>query len=205
MNAVTSHAHSPCAIESLEQRRLLSTTLLVDFGDSALNNVYGTDWDTPIYGNYTGYNASGPAGVAGGHTAVYHTAGVSGTTARTFEVGDEIHVTFYNYGASAVNNFTPRISFDDSDFTSGGDSGTWLDMSTINVPVGHSATAVYVVDSTWADDWTFVNANRNLNGAELLIDKIEVVSDGGGGGGGDDPILVDFGDAAINNVYETDW
>ncbi|RPI61687.1 MAG: hypothetical protein EHM48_05235, partial [Planctomycetaceae bacterium] len=153
--------------------RLLLSTTLVDFGDAAENNSFGTSWTTVYKGPYTGYDAAGPDGISGGSTGIYHTAGVSGAAARQFNVGDQVVVTWYNNSASS-QTFTPKISFDDLDYEGSGDAGTWYTLSQMTIPAGQSATATYTFTSSGS--YYNVNTARNTNNiSNVLIDKIELI------------------------------
>jgi len=150
-------------------------TLIVNWGDSAGNNVYDfSDWDSVYLGAYTSYSSDGPDGIVGGSTGKYHTAGVNGSS-ESFSSGDKIVVTWYNTDASGSTTFTPKISFDDEDYYDGGtSSGTWYDMSQLELSAGSSGTTEYTFDGSSAGSYSRVHVSRVLNNAtELLMDKIE--------------------------------
>ncbi|RPI62696.1 MAG: hypothetical protein EHM48_03680, partial [Planctomycetaceae bacterium] len=117
---------------------------VVNFGDSAGNNTFGTAWTTVFKGPYVSYSSDGPDGLSGGTTLATTYQGVSGS-ARTFNVGETVFVTWYNNSTAAVT-FTPKISFDDPDQYAGGTSGTWYDMTTLfALAPGQTATTSYTI------------------------------------------------------------
>jgi len=141
---------------------------LVNFGSVAGNNTYGTAWTTVTKGTYIVYNTAGPAGLSGATTAAYTYQCISGA-ARTFNAGDTIFVTWYNYGTTATT-FTPKISFNDPDDFGG--SGTWYDMTTLTLAPGQTGTTIYTI--TTSGTYSMINILRN-SGNSALCDKIEVV------------------------------
>ncbi|RPI62961.1 MAG: hypothetical protein EHM48_03225, partial [Planctomycetaceae bacterium] len=142
---------------------------IVDFGDSAGNNTFGTAWTTVFKGPYVSYSAAGPDGLSGGTTAATTYQGASGS-ARTFNVGEKVFVTWYNNGAAAIS-FTPKISFDDPDQYNGGTSGTWYDMPRILLSPGQTLTSSYTIVN--GGSFSRINILRNLS-TNPLCDKIEI-------------------------------
>ena len=151
-------------------------TLLVDFGSSAEQNVFGLNgWDTVWLGNYTSYSAEGPAGIMGGWTGQWHCQQISGPI-RHFAEGEEVVVTWYNTGVTVT--WTPKVSFEDPDSYNNGDSGTWYDMTETTVLSGQTATSHFVIDASAAGDYSLVNVCRTENETDqLLCDKIELIED----------------------------
>jgi len=160
-----------------------TTQLIVDWGDSQANNVYDfSDWDNVYLGPYTSYSSAGPDGVVGATTNNYGTCGVNGTS-ESFSEGDQIVVTWYNNTGSSVT-FRPEISFDDEDYPNGGSSsGTWYDMNQISLDDAETGTTGYTFTSSTAGNYSRVHVCRSENNeAQLMFDKIQLVTEGGGGG-----------------------
>jgi len=152
-----------------------TTTLIVNWGSSAANNVLDfSDWDNVYLGPYTSYSSAGPDGIAGGTSLKYHVMGVNGSS-ESFSSGDKIIVTWYNNTGDS-QTFTPMISFDDEDYYDGGSSsGTWYDMTEITVDDGQSDTATYTFDSSSAGSYSRVHVCRGImNEGQLICDKIEL-------------------------------
>jgi len=104
--------------------------LLADFGASDTENAFGiSGWDTVIKDRYTGYRDVGPGGttIVVGSNGSYDYQGVTGT-ARYFAAGERIEVVWFNDSDAAIT-FTPRISSDDPDRQTFGQTGTWHDMT----------------------------------------------------------------------------
>jgi len=158
-----------------------TTQLIVDWGDSAANNVYDfSDWDNVYLGPYTSYSSVGPDGVVGSTSKEYGTCGVNGSS-ESFSEGDQIVVTWYNDTGSSVT-FTPKVSFDDEDHPDGGSSsGTWYDMTQLSLDDAESGTTGYTFTSETAGSYSRVHACRYKNNeSQLMCDKIELVTEGGG-------------------------
>jgi len=141
----------------------------VDFGSSAGANTFGTAWTTVFKGGYVVYSSDGPDGLNGGTTTASTYQGVSGS-ARTFNVGEKVFVTWYN-NTTSILSFTPKISFDDPDQYNGGTSGTWYDMTTLRIAPGETATTSYTI--TTGGSFSRINILRNLS-TYPLCDKIEI-------------------------------
>jgi hypothetical protein len=158
-----------------------TTTLIVNWGDSAGNNVYDfSDWSTPYIGQYTSYSSTGPDGLMGGWTGTGDSGAVSGSS-QAFSSGDQITVTWYNSKASALT-FTPKVSFDDPDKYGSGTAGTWYDMSQVQIAADDTGTTTYTFDGGTAGNYSLVNVCRFTNDCEeIVMDKIELVGEGGGG------------------------
>jgi hypothetical protein len=155
------------------------TTTIVDWGDSAGNNYYGfSDWDNVYLGMYTSYSSLGPDGIMGGWTGIHHTAGVNGSSA-SFAEGDTIVVTWYNTAGSGSLTFTPKVSFDDPDSYNLGTSGTWYDMSQLELAAGQTGTTEYTFSAGTAGNYSRVHVSRVANAtAALLMDKFELTTGG---------------------------
>jgi hypothetical protein len=158
-----------------------TTTLIVNWGDSAGNNVYNfSDWDNVYLGPYTGYSSAGPDGIVGSSSRQYGTCGVNGSS-ESFSEGEQIVVTWYNDTGSSVT-FTPLVSFDDPDHPDGGTSGTWYEMTQLELDAAETGTSTYTFTGGSAGTYSRVHACRNINNEALLLcDKIELVGEGGGG------------------------
>jgi len=156
-----------------------TTQLIVDWGDSAGNNVYDfSDWDTVYLGQYTGYSSLGPDGLKAGWTGTGMSGSVSGSD-EGFVSGDQIQVTWYNSKTSSLT-FTPKISFDDPDKYNSGASGTWYDMTQLNCSAESSGTTTYTFDSGSAGTYNLVNVCRYTNDCEeMVMDKIHLITEGG--------------------------
>jgi hypothetical protein len=152
-----------------------TVTLLVDWGDSAGNNVFEfSDWDNVYVPYWMSYSSAGPDGVVGASTYYYPTVGVNGSS-ESFAEGDTIVVTWYNGTGSSVT-FTPKISFDDPDFYVGGSSGTWYDMTELELANGESDTTSYTFTGGTAGSYQRVHVCRNVaNRSDLMFDKFELV------------------------------
>ena len=158
-----------------------TTQLIVNWGDSAGNNVYDfSNWSNVYVGDYTNYSSLGPDGLKGSWTGARVGGGVNGSS-ETISEGDQIVATWYNTDSSGSITVTPQVSFDDEDYYGGGSSsGTWYAMSQITVPAGESRTATYTVSAGAAGDYSRVHVMRVTNdGEELLLDKIEITTSGG--------------------------
>jgi len=156
------------------------TTLIVDWGDSEANNVYGfSDWNNVYLGPYQSYSSAGPDGIVGSTTDNYTVNGVNGS-AESFSVGDKIVVTWYNNTGAQVT-FTPKVSFDDEDYWDGGSSsGTWYDMTQLTLDDAATGTSGYTFTSGVAGSYYRVHVCRALNNTpQMLCDKIELVTEGG--------------------------
>ncbi len=152
--------------------------LLVDFGSSQEANQFAwTDWETVIKDRYANYTTAGPDGLyqQGGNPS-YNFQGVSGTVAKDFLKGQTIRVTWYNNSTTTDVTFTPKISFDDSDRSPSGVTGTWYDMNTVTVEASSSAVSEYTLDAAAAGKHAIVNVNSNFRDLDgvLIADKIEV-------------------------------
>ena len=89
-------------------------------------------------------------------------------------------MTFYNNTGSS-KTFTPQISFDDPDYPDGGTSGTWYSMDQLQLDDAETGTSGYTFTSGTAGSYSRVHVCRNLvNSAQLMTDKIQLVTDGGG-------------------------
>ncbi|GAG28698.1 unnamed protein product, partial [marine sediment metagenome] len=156
-----------------------TTQLIVNWGDSAGNNVFDfSDWDGVYLGQYTGYSSLGPDGLKAGWTGTGMSGCVDGSS-ESFSEEDQIKVTWYNSKASSLT-FTPKISFDDPDKYPSGTSGTWYDMTQLNCPAESSGTTTYTFTSETAGSYTLVNVCRYTDGCnEMIMDKIELVTEGG--------------------------
>ncbi|RPI58146.1 MAG: hypothetical protein EHM48_10485, partial [Planctomycetaceae bacterium] len=162
-----------CVCELLEPRLFLSTTNLVNLGDSAGNNTFGTSWTTVFLGNYTGYDAAGPDGTMAGYTGTTNVVRISGGSNRSYAVGDQVVATWYNNSASQIT-FTPKVSFTDTNEWDS--SSTWYDMNQVTIAAYGTSTTTYTVDSGSAGDRALVNVCRYTSGVNAaLLDKIEEV------------------------------
>ena len=152
--------------------------LLVDFGSSREANQFAwTGWETVIKDLYANYTTAGPDGLyQQGGNPNYNFQGVSGTVARDFLKGQTIQVTWYNNSTTTDVMFTPQISFDDSDRSLSGVTGTWYDMNTVTVAASSSAVSEYTLDAAAAGKYSIVNVNSNFRDLDgvLIADKIEV-------------------------------
>jgi len=158
-----------------------TTQLIVDWGDSEANNVYDfSDWDNVYLGPYQYYSSAGPDGIVGSTTDNYTVCGVNGSS-ESFSEGDKIVVTWYNNTGSSVT-FTPKVSFDDEDYWDGGSSsGTWYDMTQLQLDDGETGTTGYTFTSGSAGTYNRVHVCRALNNtSQMLCDKIQLVTEGGG-------------------------
>jgi len=149
------------------------TTLIVDWGSSAGNNVYDfSDWGDPFLGSYTAYSSLGPDGLKAGWSGNGLSGCVNGSS-ESFADGDVIKVTWYNSKTSSLT-FTPKISFDDPDYY-GGTPGTWYDMTELQCAAESSGTTTYTFTSGTAGSYSLVNVCRYTNGCnEIVMDKIEL-------------------------------
>ncbi|MEK6248737.1 MAG: PKD domain-containing protein, partial [Planctomycetales bacterium] len=152
--------------------------LLVDFGSSSNDNQFEwAGWDTVIKDRYANYTTVGHHGLyQQGGNPNYNFQGVSGTVARDFLKGQTIQVTWYNNSTTTDVMFTPQISFDDSDRSLSGVTGTWYDMNTVTVAASSSAVSEYTLDAAAAGKYSIVNVNSNFRDLDgvLIADKIEV-------------------------------
>jgi len=157
-----------------------TTQLIVNWGDSAGNNVFDfSDWDGVYLGLYTSYTSDGPDGLTAGWTGTGFSGCVDGSN-EGFVSGDQIKVTWYNAHASSSYTFTPKVSFDDPDKYGSGTSGTWYDMTQLECAAESSGTTTYTFDSSSAGTYDLVNVCRYTNdGEEMVMDKIELVTEGG--------------------------
>ena len=159
-----------------------TTQLIVNWGDSVGNNVYDfSDWDSVYLGQYTGYSSLGPDGLVGGWTGTAVSGALDGSS-ETFSEGDQIVVTWYNSGTGS-RTIDPKVSFDDPDRYGSGTSGTWYDMSQLVCSGETSGTTTYTFTAGTAGDYDLVNVCRYTTGdvEEMVMDKVELVTDGGGG------------------------
>ena len=149
-----------------------TVTLIVNWGDSAGNNVYDfSDWGDPYLGPYTGYSSEGPEGLIAGWTGTGLSGCVDGSS-ESFAEGDVIKVTWYNSKASSLT-FTPKISFDDPNWYGG--TGTWYDMTELQCPPESSGTTTYTFTSETAGSYSLVNVCRYTNACnEMVLDKVEL-------------------------------
>lgn len=99
---------------------LSAQTVLVDFGASPTANTFGlAGWNTVMHSPSNVYTSDGPAGLAADTDDEYADyQGVRGT-ARRFNDGECILVTWYNRSQDVIR-FTARISFTDADQPDGG-------------------------------------------------------------------------------------
>ena len=157
-----------------------TTQTIVDWEDSEANNVYDlSDWDNVYKHTYLSYSSAGPDGLVGATTSRYATCGVNGSS-ESFAEDDQIVVTWYNGTGSSVT-FTPKISFNDPDYYNGGSSGTWYDMSQLQLDDGETGTTGYTFTSGTAGSYSRVHVCRNINNkGQLMFDKFQLVTDGGG-------------------------
>jgi hypothetical protein len=157
-----------------------TTTLIVNWGDSAGNNVYDfSNWDSVYLGQYTSYTSDGPDGIKGSWTGTAMSGRVGGSTA-SFASGDVVTATWYNGAGSGSYTFTPKVSFDDPDSYGGGTSGTWYDMTQGVCPAGQSITTTYTFSAGSAGNYGLVNVTRyNADGEEMVMDKVELTTQGG--------------------------
>jgi len=156
-----------------------TTQLIVNWGDSEVNNVYDfSDWDDVYLGPYTSYSSAGPDGIVGSSTYKYGTCGVNGAS-ESFSQGDEIVVTWYNNTGSSVT-FTPQLSFDDEDYPNGGSSsGTWYAMNQLQLDDAETGTTGYAFTSETAGSYSRVHVCRYIdNESQLMCDKIQLVTAG---------------------------
>jgi len=159
-----------------------TTQLIVDWGDSEGNNVYDfSDWGDPYLGLYTSYSSLGPDGLKAGWTGTAMSGAVSGSS-ETFSEGDQIKVTWYNSGGSSLTIY-PKISFDDPDGYGSGTSGTWYDLGELVCSSSSSGTTTYTFTSGTEGNYDLVNVCRYTTGdyQPMMIDKVELVTEGGGG------------------------
>ena len=151
--------------------------LIVNWGDSEGNNVYGfSDWTNVYLGPYQSYSSAGPDGIVGSTTDNFTVNGVNGS-AESFSGGDQIVVTWYNNTGSQVT-FRPKVSFDDQDYWDGGSSsGTWHDMTQLTLDDAETGTSGYTLTSGTAGSYSRVHVCRALNNtSQMLCDKIELAT-----------------------------
>jgi len=160
-----------------------SATVLADFGGTGAENLFGlSGWNVAIRDKYTGYRNIGPGGttIVTGSNGSYDYQGVTGT-ARYFAAGERTEVVWFN-DSDADITFTPRISSDDPDRQTFGQTGTWHDMTETTVPAGGTGRSVFEFDAASEGTHTAVNVSVNHNNHETLIcDRIELILPGGGG------------------------
>ncbi|MHC4740110.1 MAG: hypothetical protein ACYS9Y_14470, partial [Planctomycetota bacterium] len=151
------------------------TVLLVDFGATAGQNVFGPiGWNTVIMDTYTGYVDIGPGGttIVIAQNPWYDYQGVTGS-ARDFVVDERIVVTWYNNSASQIT-FTPKLSFTDPNRP----DESWYSMSqTVIAPYG-TETSEFTIDAASAGTYSLVNVNCFYTHNQILIcDKIELTTE----------------------------
>jgi hypothetical protein len=177
----------------------LSSALLVDFGCTASGNVFGlTGWDTVMYDHWNVYNNVGPCGI-NNNDRPSDFKGVIGKTPtlHIFSSGQKIVVTFYN-NTFLDQTFTPKISFNDPDRMNQGTAGTWYSMSAAAIPPKSIGTSVYAFTSASAGAYSLVNVTTDAGEAQLICDKIELLSAGAGGTSIDMALPAQLGEMDIN-------
>ena len=173
------------------------STVLVDFGSSEAQNVFGLPgWNNLIKSSSVSYTSAGPGGLIP-NTGVEEYddyQGVQGT-ARDFVLGERIVATWYN-NSDDVYRISSRISFTDPDNPNeDGSGGKWYTMrsfddyrQTYSDIQPHSAqktvfnitdTGVHKTDG----NYSLVNINLTIEWYEtapkpfIVCDKIELYND----------------------------
>jgi len=105
--------------------------ILIDFGTDAGSNIFGVNgWNTLIKSPVVNYSSDGPGGLIpnSGVEEFDDYQGVQGT-ARNFQPGERIVVTWYNTSPTETFNITARISFEDANAPNeDGADGSWFTM-----------------------------------------------------------------------------
>lgn len=151
--------------------------LLVDFGASAADNVYGLpDWNRAIKDGYAQYTGIGPSGICGASSLHYNFMGVVGTAPYVFNAGDTIESRFYNNTGRTLR-FRPKISFVDSGrIYLYPEQGVYLD-SVIIAPF-EFGVGRFVFGLVDAGSYRLINiapGHGDVPQTELVFDKIELI------------------------------
>ncbi len=153
--------------------------ILVDFGATMSDNIFGTSWANVFMDTYTDYVSIGPKGTKTvvGNNGSYNYQGLSGNVIN-FNEGDKIKVYWYN-NTSNVISFASRLSFDDNNRESSVPNGAWHSMSYATIDPLSIGTNEYIIDSANAGNHALVNISSNSNGSDNLVcDKIIWVHSG---------------------------
>jgi PKD repeat protein len=174
VNVNSNAGSSSLIIDKIELAPVLVRTNLVDYGaqpSEDLFNVVG--WETVIKDIYARNTSAGPGGVYqfGGNSS-YNYQGITGQL-KTFSPGEELYVTYYNDGDSALT-FTSLISFDDANRKQSAPDGTWHEMDTITLQSGEGGVTTFTIDSQTAGEYDLVNVNSNIDSDALIFDKLEL-------------------------------
>ena len=176
---------------------LAQSTILVDFGKSAAENIFGlTGWTELIKSPNVNYTAVGPGGLIP-NTGVEEYddyQGVRGSP-REFKPGERIVVSWFNTSDDTYS-ISARISFTDIDKPNeDGSEGKWYTMRSINdfrntyseiLPHSSAKTVFNITDhGVHKCDNTFslVNVNLHIEWHDpapkpfILCDKIELFND----------------------------
>ena len=174
VNVNSNAQYSALIIDKIELAPVRVRTTLVDYGWQPAEDLFDmAGWDTVIKDVYAKNTSAGPGGIYQfGGSSVYNYQGVTGQL-KTFLPGEELHVTYYNDGDSAVT-FTPLISFDDPNRKQSAPDGTWHEMDTLTVQAGESGVTIFTIDNQTADEYELVNVNSNVNSDSIIFDKLDL-------------------------------
>ncbi len=158
----------------------LSIPLIIDFGASAEENEFGSNWESPILDSHMSYTATGPGGLKMGREITLMHAGAMGNE-YSFEPGDKIVVTFYNdHERSQI--IMPHISFTKSGKFESESSDQWYGMTKTRIPAKGTATSVFEFDDGSKGAYSLVNIDihaadsifRADRYTKIICDKIEL-------------------------------
>ncbi|MDU0356361.1 putative Ig domain-containing protein [Paraglaciecola aquimarina] len=151
-------------------------TAIVDFSaNKGYSDLILSDgFSQTIHDQYTGNVAQGTTIVIGNNGG-YDYQGVTGTGINVHPK-DIIRALWYN-SSDEIVNFTPQISFNDSDRRGSGSQGQWFSMTKTTVKPQQWAVSNFIVNTALAGKVPVINISVNYNNHKtLVLDKIEHVS-----------------------------
>lgn len=165
-----------CHDTNCENSASCLVTTLVDFGDSAANNIFETNWTEVIKTSAAGYSDIGPDGMTTliGTNGKSNFQGVRGVD-KTFQTGDVVRVYWYNNFNNTIS-FVPKISFTDENSYSTVDADAWYRLDSAKIEEKTINSTDYIVDVNSSGTHNLVNMNVNSwKTRDIILDKILLV------------------------------
>ncbi|MBF0103932.1 MAG: fibronectin type III domain-containing protein [Deltaproteobacteria bacterium] len=179
----------------LGQSDIPQTYMLVDFGGSAQDNIYGIEeWNTVITGSGVAYVTQKEITGVTLTTETEKFASHVGMTgpALKLDAGDMVVAYWHNATNGMVTLWRPLISFVDIDQPEDKEGAPqWYAMKTFDGPTrfdyihdGRPMKSVYVITSTETapgnspptEGWrSVINFNQNSTFAGIILDKVEII------------------------------